>query len=82
MTTVYMIQILSKMYNRKRLTRRKCHFVATIFDADHYAMSTLPVAQTPNLEKTYLLLDTLGIFRGEKKQTKGNYGMLHTVYFV
>jgi len=56
-------------------------FIAAIIDADN-AKSALPDELKPAYQKAHLMLDTLDIFEGRKKQTADYHGMFDTSYFV
>jgi len=53
-------------------------FIAAIVDADH----TIPEESRTTEQKAGLLMDTLDIFEGGKKQTKDYHGMFDHHYFV
>ncbi len=57
--------------------QRYC-FIATIIEADH----VIPEELQSDEQKAGLLIDTLDIFEGGKKQTKDYHGMFDHAYFV
>ena len=57
--------------------QRYC-FIAAIIDADH----AIPQELQSDEQKAVLLIDTLDIFEGGKKQTKDYHGMFDHAYFV
>eukprot|EP00171_Calliarthron_tuberculosum_P008528 IDg8528t1 len=66
----------------KEMHKSKRHsFVAVIID-EYQTLANVQEEQKPKVSKTHLILETIDVFKGGKKQTVDYYGMFDTKHFV